>query len=209
MDEIFFHFKFFSLKYTQTVLSSWYDLYHAKIQCQSHRQVENSRSHSGSYNLPTHILLFYFNHIPYSWDGNLKIWHMFQVKWLFHPRDRALSNLTLRIQFQILHVVIQLRSHSQPSIQLIYLLFISHQSNYAFLLYSYFKFWPWKSKVNVIGQKLRLHRSPSIQLIYLFLISHQSNHNPEILLCQNLTLKIQGKSHGCGQRSRSHSWPSI
>ena len=31
---------------------------------------------------------------------------------------------------------------------------------------------------------------------------------PDILLFQNLTLKIHGKGHACGQRSRSHCWPS-
>ena len=32
---------------------------------------------------------------------------------------------------------------------------------------------------------------------------------PEIRLFQILTLKNQGQGHMCGQRERSHSWPSI
>ena len=32
---------------------------------------------------------------------------------------------------------------------------------------------------------------------------------PEIRLFQTLTLKLQGQGHGCGQRVRSYSWPSI
>ena len=32
---------------------------------------------------------------------------------------------------------------------------------------------------------------------------------PEIKLFQTLTLKLQGRSHGCGQRARSHNRPSI
>ena len=31
----------------------------------------------------------------------------------------------------------------------------------------------------------------------------------EIKLFQTLTLKLQGQGHGCGQRARSYSWPSI
>ena len=32
---------------------------------------------------------------------------------------------------------------------------------------------------------------------------------PEIRLFQTLTLKLQGQGHGCGQRAKSYSWPSI
>ena len=35
------------------------------------------------------------------------------------------------------------------------------------------------------------------------------NPIPEIGLFQTMTLKLQGQGHGCGQRERSHSWPSI
>ena len=31
----------------------------------------------------------------------------------------------------------------------------------------------------------------------------------EIRLLETLTLKLQGQGHGCGQRARSYSWPSI
>ena len=32
---------------------------------------------------------------------------------------------------------------------------------------------------------------------------------PEIRLFQTLTLKLQGQGHGCGQRAKSYSQPSI
>ena len=94
-----------------------------------------------------------------------------------HSWNKAISNLTLKIQGQGHGYGQRARLHSQPSIQQTCFHFLSHQSDQQFLRNNYFKIWPWKIQAqgHGWGQRSRSHSWPSIQLMHFLFVSHQSD----------------------------------
>ena len=76
--------------------------------------------------------------------------------------------------------------------------FVPCQLTVSFLIYGYFKIWPWKSKVKVLVKGQGHRTGPASHWFTLILVSHQSDH--AFLKCsynfQTLTLKIQGRFMG-------------
>ena len=98
------------------------------------------------------------------------------------PEIRLFQTLTLKLQGQSYGCDQRAKSYCQPSILLIYFLFISHQSDQQSLGYSYFEIWPWniQGQGHESGQRSRSHIIPSIQLMHSLFVSHQSfltNHS--------------------------------
>ena len=101
-----------------------------EIQGQCHGWDQTWKSQHGSNILLTHILL-----VPHQ-PTPLFLWQIFFL------------NLTFKIQGQS-H---SSRSHSRYNILSIHIPFVPCWSALPFLTYSYFKHWPWKSKVKVMGE---------------------------------------------------------
>ena len=70
-----------------------------------------------------------------------------------------------------------------------------------FLRYSYFKIWPWKSKIEVIDEGHIVGITP-----YWLVRCRWALH---IQLFKNLTLKIQGRGHGWGEHWKSQHGSNI
>ena len=81
------------------------------------------------------------------------------------------------------------------------------QSAIPILRYNFFKIWPWKSKVKVMGEVNVESHNIGPTFYWLTSLPSMSNGHPipEIWLFQNFTLKIQGHGHGWGQSWKSHS----
>ena len=75
--------------------------------------------------------------------------------------------------------------------------FIPCQSSIPFWEWCFLKIWPWKSKLKVIAQGHRVGQTSYQPAPLLFLVN-QPSHSWYIVF-QNLTLKIQGKSHKVSQ----------
>ena len=76
----------------------------------------------------------------------------------------------------------------------------------SILKYSYFKNWPWKSKVKVMGEVKVPSHNVSLTSFRSTSIGHPL---PELHLFQNLTLKIKGQGHGWGHSSKSQCGSNI
>ena len=127
------------------------------------------------------------------------------------PEIHLFQNLTLKIQGQGNGWGQSLKSQCESNILSTHILFVPCQSVIPFLRYNFFKIWPWKSKVNVMGEgkveiitwvQHSIHSHP----FHSMSIGHPI---PEIRLFQNLTLKIQGQGQGWGQSWKSQSGCNI
>ena len=85
--------------------------------------------------------------------------------------------------------------------------FVSCQSAIPFLRYDFFKIWPWKSKVKIMGEgNVESHNmGPTFyRLTSLSFHVNRSSHSWYDFF-QHLTLKIEGQGHGWGQCWKSQS----
>ena len=140
----------------------------------------------------------------------MSIGHPIPEIWLF-------LNLTLKIQGQGHGRGEHWKSQHGPNILSTHIPFVPCQTAIPFIRYDFFKIWPWKSKVKVMGEgKVESHnmgptfyRLTSLWFHVNRLTSlwfHVNRHPiPEIRLFQNLTLKIKGQGHGwCGHWKSQH-----
>ena len=96
------------------------------------------------------------------------------------PVIRIFQSLILKIQVQGHGYGQRTRWHSRPGIQLIFFHFISYQSDKQFLRYSYFRIWPWKSKVKAMGEvkgQCRIVDPVSKQCTSLSFHINRTNHS--------------------------------
>ena len=115
------------------------------------------------------------------------------------PEIQHFQNLTLKIQGQGHGWWERWKSQSGCNILSTHIPSIPHQSAIPFLKYNFFKIWPWKSKVKVMGEgNVESHK---VGVASYRLTSHSMSIGPsipEIQHFQTLTLKIQGQGHGWG-----------
>ena len=121
------------------------------------------------------------------------------------PEIQLFQNLTLKIQGQGHGWGQSLKTQWESNILSTHSPFVPCQSAIPFLRYDFFKFWPWKSKVKVMGEgkveiTIWVQHSIDSHPFHSMSIGHPI---PEIRLFRNLTLKIQGQGQGWGQ-----SWKS-
>ena len=76
----------------------------------------------------------------------------FHVNRPSHTWDTAFSNFDLENQGSRSWVRSQFKSHWWFNILSTHILFVPCQSGIPFLSYDFFKIWPWKSRVKVIGE---------------------------------------------------------
>ena len=111
------------------------------------------------------------------------------------PMIELFKNVTFKIQGQS-H---SSRSHSRYNILLNHIPFVPCWYALPFLRLSYFKHWPWKSKVRAMGKvKVQSHDgSPTFP--YPFRSMSTGPDIPGIQLFPNLMMKIQGQCYGWDQ----------
>ena len=126
-------------------------------------------------------LLFHVNRPSHSWatafskfdleNPRSRLWKRWTLKvttWVQHsmdsypfrtmsighpiPKLQLFQNLTLKIQGQGHGWGQSLKSQCESSILSTHILFVQCQSLIPFLSYNFFKIWPWKSKVKVMGE---------------------------------------------------------
>ena len=126
-------------------------------------------------------LLFHVNRPSHSWDSTFtkfdlensrsrsrKRWTLEVTTWVQHsvdsnpfrsmsighsiPKIQHFQNLTLKIQGQGHGWGGHWKSQSRCSILSTHIPFVLCQSAIPFLRYDFFKIWPWKSKVKVMGE---------------------------------------------------------
>ena len=91
------------------------------------------------------------------------------------PKLQLFQNLTLKIQGQGHGWGQSLKSQCESSILSTHILFVQCQSLIQFLSYNFFKIWPWKSKVKVMGEvKVWSH---NVRLIFCRLTSFSFHVN--------------------------------
>ena len=127
------------------------------------------------------------------------------------PEIQHFQNLTLKIQGQGHGWSGHSKSQSGCNILSTHIPFVPCQSAIPFLRYNFFKFWPWKSKVKVMGEvAIKSHSMGPTHVDSHPFNSMSIRHPiPEIWLFQNLTSKIQGQSHGRAECWRSQSGCNI
>ena len=115
------------------------------------------------------------------------------------------QNLTLKIKGQGRGWGHNLKSQWESSILSPHIQFVPCQSGIPFVSYDFLKIWPWKSKVEVMGEITLQSQNVGLESYRLTSFSPMSI-SPiiiEIQHFQNLTLKIKGQSHGYGHSSKS------
>ena len=124
------------------------------------------------------------------------------------PELRLFQNLTLKIKGQDHGWGKSWKSQHGSNIQSTHILFVPCGSGISFLSYDFFKIWPWKSRVKVMGEVtvqshnvgLTFHRLTSLSFHV-----KRASHSWVTTFFENLTLKIKGQGHGWGHSSKSHS----
>ena len=108
--------------------------------------------------------------------------HPFRSMWIGHPiaELRLFQNLTLKIKGQGHRWGHSSKSLCGCNILSTYIPFVPRQSGIPFLSYDFFKIWPWKSRVKVMGEvTLQSHNVglTSYRLIFLSLHVNRPSHS--------------------------------
>ena len=193
-----------------------------KIQCQGHGWSQSWKSQHGAYIQSTHIpFVPCHSGIPFLSYDFLKIWPwksrvkvMGEVTVQSHNVDptsywrtslsfhvnraselRLFQNLTLKIKGQFHGWGHSSKLQCGSNILSAHILFIPCQSDIRFLSYDFFKIWPWKSRVKVMGEVTVQSHNVGLTSYRFTSLSSMSIGPPipEIQHFQNLTLKIQGQ----------------
>ena len=96
------------------------------------------------------------------------------------PEIQHFQNLTLKIKGQCHGWGHSLKSHCESNILSTHIPFVPCQSSIPFLSYDFFKIWPWKSRVKVMGEvTVQSHNVgvASYRLIYLSFHVDQPSHS--------------------------------
>ena len=111
------------------------------------------------------------------------------------PELRFFQNLTLKIKGQFHGWGHSSKLQCGSNILSAHILFIPCQSDIRFLSYDFFKIWPWKSRVKVMGEVTVQSHNVGLTSYRFTSLSSMSIGPPipEIQHFQNLTLKIQGQ----------------
>ena len=127
------------------------------------------------------------------------------------PGIQLFWNLTLKIQGQGHGWGQSLKSQNGSNIQWTHIPIVPCQSGIQFLSYDFFKIWPWKSRVKVMGEvKVESHNmGPNSVDSHPFRSMWIGHPIPELRLFQSLTLKIKGQGHGWGHSSKSQCGSNI
>ena len=129
----------------------------------------------------------------------------FHINWPSHSEDKTFPKFDLENPRSRWGE--SWKSQSGCNILLTHIPFVPCQSAIPSLRYCIFKIWPWKSKVNVMGDVDI--ESRNILSTHIPLIPCQSVIPFLRYDCQNSTLKIQGQGHGRGERWNSQSGCNI
>ena len=141
-----------------------------KIQGQGHRWGQSSKSHVSltSYRITSlsfHVNLPFLRYIIFKSKVKViaqghkvgitpyrLISRSFHVDRPSHSWDTAILNLTLKIQGQGHCWGQSWKSQHGPNIRSTHIPFVPCQPGIPFLSYDFFKIWPWKSSVKVMGE---------------------------------------------------------
>ena len=136
---------------------------------------------------------------------SMSIGHPVPELWLF-------QNLTLKIKGQGHGWYHSSKSQGGSNILSTHVPFVPCQSALPFLRYSIFKIWPWKSRVEVMGEvTIQSHNVglTSYRLTSLLFHVNRPSHSWVMTFFQNLTLKFKGQGYGWGHSSKSQCWSNI
>ena len=101
------------------------------------------------------------------------------------------------------------KSQCESNILSTHIPFITCQSGNPLLSHNFFKIWPWKSKVKVMGEvTVQSVGLASYRLTSLLFHVNRPSHSWDTAF-SNLTLKIKGQGHGWGHRSKSQCGSNI
>ena len=139
--------------------------------------------------------------------------HPFNSKSIRHPipEIRLFQNLTLKIQGQGHGWGERWKSQSGCNMLSTHIPFVPCQSGIPFLSYDFFKIWPWKSRVKVMGEvTVQSHNVglASYRLTSLSFHVKWASHS-WVMTFSNLTLKIKGQGHEWGHSSKSQCGSNI
>ena len=123
------------------------------------------------------------------------------------PELQHFQNLNLKIQGQDHEWSGHWKSQSGCNILSTYIPFIPCQSAIPFLRYNFFKSWPWKSKVKVMGEvDIKSHSMGPTFYRFTSLSFHvnRPSHSWDMTFSK-FDLEIQGQGHGWGECWKSQS----
>ena len=137
-------------------------------------------------------LLFHVDRPCHSWDTAIS---KFDVE---NSRSRSWVRSKLKVITWVLHSV-----DSHP----FRFMWIGH----PFLSYDFFKIWPWKSRVKVMGEVIVQNHKVGLTSYRLTSLSFHVNLASHcwVKTFQNLTLKFKGQGHGWGHSSKSQCGSNI
>ena len=212
----------------------------SKVKVMGEGNVESHNMGATFYRLTS--LSFYVNWTSHSWDTAFskfdpenprsRSWVRWTLKvttWVQHsidlhpfnsmsirhpiPEIRLFQNLTLKIQGQgHWWGDVEIKSQSGCNILSTHIPFVPCQSGIPFLSYDFFKIWPWKSRVKVMGHEVTVQSHnvglASYRLTSLSFHVKWASHS-WVMTFQNLTLKIKGQGHEWGHSSKSQCGTNI
>ena len=104
------------------------------------------------YGTSTHPTMVTHSSWSWSWMMDSHPFHFMSINPI--PQIRLFQTLTLKLQGHSHGWGQRSRSHDSPSIQLMRLFFVSHQSDQPFLRYVQLSVWPWKNTSKIFKENL-------------------------------------------------------
>ena len=135
-----------------------------------------------------------------TWVQHSVDWHPFRSMWIGHPIPelQLFKNLTLKIMGQGHVWGHSLKSQCGSNILSAHTPFIPCKSSIPFLSYNFFKIWPWKPRVKVMGEvTIQSHNVglTSYRLTSLSFHVNQASHS-WVTTFSKFDLEIKGQGHG-------------